>query len=52
MTWSILFILSELAFNKAIASEIGIVVPILILFSGAVWQWHRHSTPAKRRAHS
>ncbi len=49
MTWSLLFILSELAFNKAIPSEIGIVLPILLLFVGAIWQWHRHSTPAKKK---
>ncbi len=49
LTWSILFILSELSFNKAIASELGIVFPILLLFGGAVWQWRRYSTPSRRK---
>jgi len=48
LTWSILFILAELSFNKAIASELGIVLPIIFLLAGAIWQWRRHSTPAKR----
>ena len=43
ITWAVLFILSELSFNKAIPSEIGIVLPILLLFLAAMWQWHRHS---------
>ena len=47
LTWSVLFILSELSFNKAIASEVGIVLPVLVLFIMAIWQWGRHSTPAK-----
>lgn len=50
LTWSILFILSELSFNKAIPSEVGIALPILILFGGAIWQWHRHSTPSRRKS--
>jgi len=49
LTWSVLFILTELSFNKAIASEVGIVMPILLLLFGAVWQWHRHSTPRKQK---
>ena len=49
MTWSILFILSELSFNKAIPGEVGIVIPVFILFIGAVWQWVRHSTPTKSK---
>ena len=48
MTWAVLFILSELSFNKAIPSEVGIAVPVLVLFLGAIWQWVRHSVPKKR----
>jgi len=47
MTWALLFILSELAFNKAIPSEVGIVLPIIVLFLLAVWQWIRHSKLVK-----
>ncbi len=47
MTWAMLFILSELSFNKAIPSEVGIVLPVFVLFLLAVWQWIRHSTSAK-----
>ena len=50
MTWAVLFILTELSFNKAIPSEVGIVIPVLVLFFGAVWQWVRHSSPKKRAA--
>lgn len=46
ITWAILFILSELSFNKAIPSELGIVAPILLLFLSAMWQWRRHSIKA------
>ncbi len=47
MVWSLLFILSELSFNKAIASELGIVLPVVLLFLGAIWQWKRHATVYK-----
>ncbi len=47
MTWAVLFILSELSFNKAVASELGIILPVVVLFFVAVWQWARHSTPRK-----
>ena len=49
MTWAFLFILSEFSFNKAIASELGIGLPVMVLFLLALWQWYRHSTP-KRKA--
>jgi len=45
LTWSILFILSELSFTLTVSAELGIALPILILFIGAVYQWYRHSTP-------
>ncbi len=47
MTWAVLFILSELSFNKAVGSEVGIILPVVVLFFAAVWQWARHSTPTK-----
>ena len=47
VTWSILFILSELSFNKAISSELGIVLPVFILFLAAIWNWMKHATPSK-----
>ena len=49
VTWAVLFILRELSFNKAIPSELGIVLPIFILFSAAIWQWIRHATPSKAK---
>ncbi|MDA3946393.1 MAG: LptF/LptG family permease [Helicobacteraceae bacterium] len=52
MTWAVLFILSELSFNKAIPSELGIVLPVLLLFFVAVWQWARNSTPSKPKNHT
>jgi lipopolysaccharide export system permease protein len=42
MTWAILFVLTELAINKTISSEAGIVVPIVLLFLAALMQLHRH----------
>jgi len=52
MTWAMLFILSELSFNKAISSEVGIALPVLLLFFGALWQWYRHSLPKKKNSSS
>jgi lipopolysaccharide export system permease protein len=42
LTWGILFMLMELATNKTIPSEIGVILPIVLLFIGALWQWRRH----------
>jgi lipopolysaccharide export system permease protein len=42
MTWAILFVLTELASNKTISSEAGIVAPIVLLFMAALAQLHRH----------
>jgi len=42
--WAVLFILSELSFNKAIPSEVGIIMPVIVLFFAALWQWRRHGT--------
>lgn len=46
LIWGLLFMLSELAKSKTIPNEVGIVLPVLILFIIAIWQWrkYRHST--------
>ena len=49
MTWALLFILSELSFNKAISSEVGIVLPVMLLFFIAIWQWYRNATVKLKR---
>jgi lipopolysaccharide export system permease protein len=38
LVWGVLFMLMELSKNKTIPSEIGIVLPIVILFFIALWQ--------------
>jgi len=48
MTWAFLFILSEFSLNKAIPSEIGIALPVILLFFLALWQWYRHSTTKQK----
>lgn len=50
LTWAVLFMLSELSLNKAIPGEVGIVIPVFVLFLVAIWQWVRHSTPSKSKA--
>lgn len=47
MVWAILFILLELANNKTISSEAGVIAPIVILFLIAVFLWRRFSVPIK-----
>lgn len=42
MVWAILFILIELSNTKTIPSEVGVVLPILILFAIAIRQWRRY----------
>lgn len=42
LVWGILFMLIELSNNKTIPSEIGIILPVVLLFITAVWQWRRH----------
>ncbi len=46
LTWGILFMLIELSNNKTIPSEIGVVLPVFVLFSIALRQWskYRHAT--------
>lgn len=41
MTWAILFMLTELSNNKTIPAEMGIVLPVLLLFAAAVAQRFR-----------
>ena len=46
ITWAILFALIELSNSQTISSELGIILPIIILFLLAIRQWkrYRHST--------
>ena len=44
--WGMMFMLIELSNNKTIPSEIGIVMPIVILFFGALHQWRRNRAVA------
>ncbi|MDA7817871.1 LptF/LptG family permease [Sulfurimonas sp.] len=41
--WSVLFMLSELSNNRTIPSEIGIILPIVILFLISLRQWRKYS---------
>lgn len=43
MTWSVLFMLTELSNNKTIPSEVGIVLPVVTLFIAALILWRRTS---------
>ncbi|QFR48691.1 LptF/LptG family permease [Sulfurimonas lithotrophica] len=43
MIWGIMFTLSEFAKNKTIPSEIGIVLPVFILFIISVKQWRKYA---------
>jgi len=42
LVWGILFMLNELANTKTISSEVGIILPILILFLIAFFQYRHH----------
>jgi len=42
IVWAILFALVELSNNKTIPSEIGIVLPIIILFLISIRQWKKY----------
>jgi len=42
MIWSMLFMLGELSNHKTIPSEIGIVLPVLILFFISLRQWRKY----------
>jgi len=43
MVWGILFMLIELSNNKTIPSELGVIVPIIVLFFIAFRQWKKYS---------
>ncbi len=45
LIWGILFMLIELSNNRTIPSEIGVISPILVLFSIAFWQWRKFRSP-------
>ena len=40
--WSLLFTLGELSNHKTISSELGIILPIILLFLIAIWQWRKY----------
>jgi len=42
MVWTFLFMLGELSKNKTISSEIGIILPVLIIFIISIVQWRKH----------
>jgi len=42
LIWGILFMLIELSNNKIIPSELGVIVPVIVLFLAAFWQWRKH----------
>jgi lipopolysaccharide export system permease protein len=42
MAWAVLFVLTELSNNKTIPSELGIVAPVLLLFSASLIVWYRN----------
>ncbi|SFV59443.1 Permease YjgP/YjgQ [hydrothermal vent metagenome] len=44
LIWGVLFMLMELAKNKTISSEVGIVLPIFLLFIVALTQLYRNRT--------
>jgi len=43
MIWGLLFMLIELSNNKTIPSEVGIILPVFILFLIALRQWRKYS---------
>lgn len=42
MIWAVLFALVELSNNKTISSEVGIIIPQIILFLIAFYQWRKY----------
>ncbi len=42
MVWTFLFMLGELSKNKTIPSEVGIVLPVIIIFLFSIVQWRRY----------
>lgn len=46
VVWGIMFMLSEFAKNKTIPSEVGILLPVSILFVIALRQWYKYRLKA------
>ena len=42
LIWGVLFMLIELANNKTISSEVGVIAPVLLLFLIAMRQWRKY----------
>ncbi len=42
MVWGVLFMLVELSNNKTISSEIGVILPIVVLFLISIRQWRKY----------
>ena len=42
LIWGILFMFIELSNNKTISSEVGVIMPVFILFLIAIFQWRRY----------
>ena len=50
LTWGVLFMLIELANNKTISNEVGIITPVVLLFLFALWQWRKDTFVRKKEA--
>lgn len=46
LVWALLFMLIELSNNKTIPSEVGIILPVVILFLIALRQWRKYKVKA------
>jgi lipopolysaccharide export LptBFGC system permease protein LptF len=38
MVWGLLFMLGELSINKTLSPEIGVIIPIGLLFGVMIWR--------------
>jgi len=50
LIWGVLFMLIELANNKTISNEVGIITPVVLLFLFALWQWRKDTFVRKKEA--
>ncbi len=46
MVWGVMFMLIKLANNKTVSSEVGIILPVAVLFLMAWFQWRRNRVKA------
>ncbi|MEA3372976.1 MAG: LptF/LptG family permease [Campylobacterota bacterium] len=46
LVWGVMFMLIKLANNRTIPSEVGIILPVFILFLGALYQWRHYRVKA------